>query len=157
MKIRIFYIGKDKKNHQAQAEQLYLDRIKHYMPIEIIQIKPGKYSSSLSASEIKDKEEKLFEKALGTDSRVVLLDEGGKLLDSKKFAKFVETQTSMGGKTINFIIGGAYGFSHSMKQKYKTIISLSPLTFAHHLARVILVEQLYRAMTILNNEPYHNS
>jgi len=157
LKIRIIYIGKDKKNHHSEAEQLYQKRINNYLPIELVKLKPQKYSQSLSAGEIRSKEEKIFEKELGTDSRVILMDEKGKTYNSMKFSKFIEKQTNLGGRTLSFVIGGAYGFSKSMKQKYPEKIALSSLTFAHHLARMVLLEQIYRAFTILNNEPYHNS
>ncbi len=157
MKFRIIYIGKDKKNHHSEAEKLYLKRLKNYVAIELVQLKPEKYSKSLSATEIKAKEAKIFEKELGANSRVILLDENGKQYDSMNFSKFVEQQTNLGGRVVNFVIGGAYGFSDMMKDKYKTKLALSSLTYAHHLARLVLLEQIYRAMTILNNEPYHNS
>ena len=90
MKFRIIYIGKDKKNHHSDAEKLYLKRLKNYVAIELVQLKPEKYSKSLSATEVKAKEAKIFEKELGANSRVILLDENGKQYDSMGFSKFMD-------------------------------------------------------------------
>jgi len=127
------------------------------MKIETKQIKPEKLSSSLSISEIRKSEAKLFTSHLKKESRVILLDEGGKQYKSKEFSNFLESQMSSGVSSLAFVIGGAYGFSEDIKKQYNKVISLSGLTFAHHLARVVLLEQVYRAFTIINNEPYHNS
>lgn len=157
MKITIYYIGKDKKNHFTEIEALYVKRISHYVKIEIKKIKPEKFSSSLAISEIQKKEAELFRNHLKNETRVILMDEGGKLHDSQGFSKYLETQISGGGSSIAIVIGGAYGFSDDIKRHYKNVVSLSKLTFAHHLARTVLLEQIYRAFSIINNEPYHNS
>jgi len=157
LKLKIYYIGRDKKNHYSEIEQLYLKRIKRYLPIEIIQLPTKKYSSSLSQKEIQNLESKIFEKVMAKESKVILLDESGKSMTSEKFASYLENQVSLGGHSIAFIIGGAYGFAKKIKSSNATLISLSPLTFAHHLARTVLLEQVYRSFTIINNEPYHNA
>lgn len=114
-------------------------------------------SSSFSQQEVQELESLQFQKVLKNESNVLLLDEAGKEMDSIGFSKYMETKIRTGGHSICIVIGGAFGFSSSMKQKYKDIVSLSKLTFAHHLARTVLLEQIYRAFTIMNNEPYHNS
>ncbi len=157
MKFKIYYIGRDKKNHYSEIEQLYLKRINRYLPIEIIQLPAKKYSSSLSRKEIQNLEGQIFKKEMAKESNVILLDEAGKSMTSKKFASFMEHQINRGGQSIAFFIGGAYGFSDKLKSSNATRISLSPLTFAHHLARTVLLEQIYRSFTIINNEPYHNA
>ena len=157
MKLRIYYIGKDKKNFYSDVEDLYLKRIKNYIQIELVQIKPEKYNKRLSAEEIQKIETQKFNKALGEQKNVILLDEVGKTYSSVNFSDFMQKRMNMGGHNISFIIGGAYGFSKEMKTKYKMIVSLSPLTFAHHLARTVLLEQIYRAFTIIHHEPYHNN
>lgn len=157
MKLKIYYIGHNKKNHHADVEQLYLKRLKNYLPSEIIALSPQKHSSSLSKEEIQAKEAQYFKKHLDPKASVILLDEKGKTYTSKTFSKFMVQEMNSGVKTLAFVIGGAYGFSEGMKKEYRKHLRLSDLTFAHHLARVVLLEQLYRAYTIINNEPYHNS
>ena len=156
MKIKIYYIGRDKKNHHSEAEGLYLKRLKSYVPIEIIAISPPKLSSSLSGQEVKVAEAALFMKHLGEERSVFLLDEKGKTFDSMAFSKLMEQQMSASVKQLIFLIGGAYGLGKELKSKYNRTLRLSDLTLSHHLARTVLLEQLYRAYTILNNEPYHN-
>jgi len=157
LKLRIYYIGKDKKNHFSDVEQLYMARIKRYLPLEVIQLPAKKYSSSLSAKEVQDLEGQIFEKAMTKEKNCILLDEAGKSMYSKKFASFMENKISRGGHSIAFFIGGAYGFSDKLKKSGVTLLSLSSLTMAHHLARIVLLEQIYRSFTIINNEPYHNA
>ena len=88
---------------------------------------------------------------------VVLLDEGGKILGSVEFAQYLEKKKNSIAKRIVFIVGGPYGFSEIVKARANERISLSKMTFTHQMVRLIFVEQLYRAMTILNNEPYHHN
>jgi len=132
-------------------------RIKRYLPLEVIQLPAKKYSSSLSAKEVQDLEGQIFEKAMTKEKNCILLDEAGKSMYSKKFASFMENKISRGGHSIAFFIGGAYGFSDKLKKSGVTLLSLSSLTMAHHLARIVLLEQIYRSFTIINNEPYHNA
>lgn len=156
MKIKIYYIGRDKKNHHSEAEALYLKRLKSYVSAEIIAIPPPKFSSSLSGQEIKDQEALLLLKHLGEEKSVFLMDEKGKTYNSMSFSKLMEQQMAASVKNLIFVIGGAYGLGKAVKEKYKQTLRLSDLTFSHHLARTVLLEQIYRAYTILNNEPYHN-
>jgi len=157
LRIQVYYIGKDKKNHHEAAEKLYLKRLKNYASIELVALPPLKLSKSLSNSEIKAKEAALFNKQLEQMDKVYLLDERGRMYSSEKFASFVQKNLSSGYRKVAFVIGGAFGFSEEIKKQYPELLRLSDLTFSHHLARTVLLEQLYRAFTILNNEPYHNS
>lgn len=157
MKLKVYYIGHSKKNHHADVETLYLKRLKNYLPTEIVALNPIKLSKSLSKEEIQIKEAAYFKKYLDPKASVILLDEKGKSYTSKGFSGLMESEMNKGVKTLAFVIGGAYGFSPDMKKDYRNHLRLSDLTFAHHLARAVLLEQLYRAFTIINNEPYHNS
>ena len=127
------------------------------MSIELIKLAPKKISSSHSPQEVQKIESKIFEKALEGIHNIILLDEKGKTMASKPFSKYLQNTINRGGHSIAFVIGGAYGFSAEMKASNRQVISLSELTFAHHLARTVLLEQIYRAFTIINNEPYHNT
>lgn len=157
MKIKIYYIGKDKKNHHQAAESLYLKRIKNYAAIELVALAPLKLSKSISSKEVKTKEAEYFIKHLKEMDKVYLLDEKGKMYTSEKFAGFIQKNLSSGYRKVAFVIGGAFGFSDGIKKTYPELLRLSDLTFSHHLARTVLLEQIYRGFTILNNEPYHNS
>jgi len=157
LKIKIYYIGKSKKNHHSEVEVLYLKRIKNYMPIEIVALAPLKLSNKLSPSEIKAKEAAYFNAQLPSNESIILMDELGKSYTSMKFANFIEKQMSSGIRCLSFVLGGAYGFSEKFKNEHPQKLRLSDLTFSHHLARTVLLEQIYRSFTILNNEPYHNS
>ncbi len=156
MQLNIYYIGRKNKNFFEEPEALYVKRISHYTKVKCIAINPSKIPASLSKSEVQKLEEKLMMSKLEPNSEIILLDEGGKIYDSKSFSVFIEQKMNSGKKHVSFLFGGAYGFSYDMKKKYSTI-SLSKLTMPHHLARLVFVEQLYRAYSILNNEPYHNT
>ena len=155
MGLRILYIGRDKKNFFDQAEKEYRKRIGRFARLEIDAIPPPKYSKSTPIPDIKKMESAIFERFIKSNERVILLDEKGKYFDSQKFARFIEQKLSH-SPNIVFVFGGAYGFEDSFKEKYKEKLALSELTMAHHLARVVFLEQLFRAFSILNNDPYHN-
>jgi len=158
MKIRLIYIGKSKKNFFLDEEKVYISRIKKYCNLEVKCISPIKGMSSLSGRELKDKEAELFVKEIKGDAIVILMDEKGRHYDSHEFAKMIENKLATAGqKDLCFLIGGASGFSERLKETFPHLIALSKLTMAHHLARIVLLEQVYRAFSILNNEPYHNN
>lgn len=157
LQIKLIYIGRDSKNHYRDAESLYLKRISRYFKNEIIAIKPGKYSKDHPVDLIQKEEAEKIEKQLSPSDQVVLLDERGQDLDSHRFAKLLDSHKNRSTRHLVFVIGGAYGLQAELKKKYKNHIRLSSLTFPHHLARAVLSEQIYRACSILNNEPYHNN
>ena len=115
-----------------------------------------KNTKNLTAEQQKEKEADLILKALGLGDTVVLLDEHGKEFRSVEFATWMERKLSATGKRLVFIIGGPYGFSPRIYQTAQEKISLSKMTFSHQMIRMIFVEQVYRAMTILRGEPYHH-
>jgi len=151
----LVYIGRAKKNIYSDAESEFIKRIKRYSKFDVLALNPPKLSSSSPRQLFQSKEEELLTQKLDKNAHFILLDETGKEFNSQQFSKFLDIKRSQHSK-INFIIGGAYGFSQSFRAKHKNIVSLSKLTFPHHMARLIFLEQLYRGFTILNNEPYHN-
>jgi len=157
VKIQLTYIGRDKKNLYADAESTFVKRIKNYhKDFRINAITPPSYSNSMTGSQIQEKEGiMLTEKIDFNKGQILLLDEKGKSYTSEKFASFLNNKMNL-SQDIHFIIGGAYGFSEKTKQKASNLIALSSMTMPHHLARVVLIEQIYRAYTILRNENYHN-
>jgi 23S rRNA (pseudouridine1915-N3)-methyltransferase len=148
-------IGKTGKDFLVAGEQEYINRLKHYVQIERIEIPDIKNAKKLTFQQVKDAEGKEILAKAGGD-RIYLLDERGKMYSSVAFSQFIQQQFNLGGKAIVFVIGGAYGFSEEVYAKASGKISLSTMTFSHQMIRMIFFEQVYRAMTILNNEPYHH-
>ncbi len=156
MKVAFWMIGKTSFPFITEGIQVYEKRLKHFLKLES-QIFPDiKKAGTLSPNQLKEKEGAQFlNKILPTDT-LILLDERGKEMDSKKFAAFVDQQFQHSSKRIVFVIGGAFGFSDDIKNRANHLLSLSKMTYSHQIIRVIFMEQLYRAMTILRNLPYHN-
>lgn len=154
MKITLLYIGKDKKNFYGDPESLFVTRINHYVSLKVVGIDPGKYSNSISVEEIKKREESLILSKLESNP-FILLDEKGSEYNSISFSKMIQKKMNAHSK-LTFIVGGANGLSDEIKRKSAGIISLSQMTMPHHLARLVFLEQLYRAFTIIQNQPYHN-
>jgi 23S rRNA (pseudouridine1915-N3)-methyltransferase len=155
MKVKLICIGKTGKDFLVAGEQEYINRLKHYVQIERIEIPDIKNAKKLTFQQVKDAEGKEILAKAGGD-RIYLLDERGKTYSSVGFSQFIQQQFNLGGKAIVFVIGGAYGFSEEVYAKASGKISLSTMTFSHQMIRMIFFEQVYRAMTILNNEPYHH-
>lgn len=157
MKIKLLMIGKNREKFIEDGYLFYTKRVLNYLPFEGVIIPPPKISANLSPEETKLREGELLIKKMKGDDFVVLLDEKGKSFTSGGFAGFLQQRMNSGIKTLTFVTGGAYGFSEEMYGIAHAKLSLSPMTFPHQLVRVIFMEQLYRAMTILRNEPYHNA
>lgn len=155
MKIFLILIGKTDKSYFKAAFDEYQKRIKKYIPYELIEIPDVKNAKNLSPEEQKTKEGELILKKL-PEGPVFLLDENGKDFTSPELAKFLQTKMNHGLKNISFVIGGPYGFSKEVYKKASSKIALSRLTFSHQMVRIIFAEQLYRAFTIINREPYHH-
>ena len=156
MKIKLLFIGETQDDFVKIALGKYFDRLKHYVEIEIIELSFKKSNKSLTESQIKLQEAEQALKKISIGDFVVLLDEKGSQLSSKEFSKMIQKYQLSGNKSIVFVIGGAYGFADELYKRANQQLALSKMTFTHQFARVILVEQIYRAYTILKNEPYHH-
>lgn len=156
MKIVLLVIGKTDAKYFADAIGEYQKRLIHYIPFEMEVIPDIKNVKNLSEEQQKSKEGELILKSLQTGDYLVLLDDKGKEYTSMKFAEYIEKKTHTVPKRLVFVIGGPYGFSQEVYNKANEKLTLSRMTFSHQMVRLIFVEQLYRAMTILNNEPYHH-
>ena len=156
MKFTLLVVGKTVEKHYIAAINDYTERTKHYTSFDIEVIPELKNTKSLSMEQQKEKEGELILKALQPGDVVVLLDEHGKEFRSIEFANWIERKMHTVNKRLVFIIGGPYGFSKEVYARADAKISLSKMTFSHQMIRLIFVEQLYRAMTILNNGPYHH-
>ena len=157
MKVELWAIGKTNERYLEQGFMEYEKRLKHYLKFNFLVIPNLKKASNLSPQEIKDREAKLVFKHLNTDDYLVLLDENGKQLSSTEFAEFLEHKFHLSFKRIIFLIGGAYGAAEELKRRANYQLSLSQMTFSHQMIRIFMAEQIYRAMTILKGEPYHNN
>jgi len=156
MKIKLLAIGKtDDKNLQLLISS-YEARLKHYIKFEIEIIPDLKNVKNLSKPEQKEKEGELILKNVTSSDQLILLDEKGAMHTSKEFSNFMQKKMNSGIKQMVMVIGGPYGFSNAVYQKAQGKISLSKMTFSHQMIRLFVVEQIYRAFTILKNEPYHH-
>ena len=153
MKILLLSFTRSEEKYIVEGVTEFEKRIKKYNSFETKIIKAKAESNS---TEQLKAEAKLLEQYFSSDTIVVLMDEQGKQFTSKKFAAFLQSKMNSGKKNLVFVIGGAYGFSGEVKKKASDLISLSPLTFPHQLAKLIFSEQLYRAFTILKGEKYHH-
>lgn len=156
MKFTLLIVGRTVEKHYITAINDYAERTKHYISFDIEVIPELKNTKSLSMEQQKEKEGELILKALQSGDVPVLLDEHGKEFRSIEFAAWIERKMHTVSKRLVFIIGGPYGFSPAVYTAAQEKISLSKMTFSHQMIRLIFVEQLYRAMTILNNGPYHH-
>ncbi|MCK9612795.1 MAG: 23S rRNA (pseudouridine(1915)-N(3))-methyltransferase RlmH [Bacteroidales bacterium] len=157
MKIILLLTGKTNITYINDGLMDYFKRINHYIRTEIITIPDIKGGKNYNITKIQSEEAGVQKKYFTKADFIVLLDENGEELSSVNFARFVEHKMQTGIKNLMFVIGGAYGFSDEIRNIANAEISLSRLTFPHQLVRLIFMEQLYRAFTIIRNEKYHHS
>ena len=156
MKIKLLLIGKTTDKSIKQIEAHYEKRIKHYATFESIVIDNSTVRSG-PEQVIKQKEGEMILKRVRPSDYLVLLDERGKTYSSVQWASEINNWMNSSKKTIILTVGGAYGFSDEVKKRGNSFVSLSAMTFSHQMVRIIILEQVYRAFTILNNEPYHHA
>ena len=155
MKSELIVVGKTTNKHFIAAINDYLERIGHYMPFSVTVIPELRNAKSLSQQQQKDKEGEAILRLLQPSDTVVLLDERGKEPRSIELADWLQRQQQTARRLV-FIIGGPYGFSQQVYSRADSMLSLSRMTFSHQMVRLIFVEQLYRACTIIKGEPYHH-
>lgn len=156
MKITVLAVGKTDRKELQQLIHIYAKRLTHYINFEIKLLPDIKNVKNLSVPEQKKKEGEAILKEVSPSDVMVLLDERGKQFTSKEMAASLQKRMNSGIKNLVFVIGGPYGFSDLVYEKAAQEISLSKMTFSHQMIRLFFVEQLYRAFTILKNEPYHH-
>jgi 23S rRNA (pseudouridine1915-N3)-methyltransferase len=156
MNIKLLAVGKtDDKNLQTLIEN-YQKRLSFYVKFDLEIIADIKNAKNLSEAQQKEKEGELILSKISPTDELILLDENGKTFSSVGFSEYLQKKMNSGIKTLVFVIGGPYGFSDAVYQKANGKVSLSEMTFSHQMVRLFIVEQLYRAFTILRNEPYHH-
>jgi len=156
LKVKLLLVGKTREKHWLEGIHQYEVRLKNYANFERIEIPDIKSRSNLSFEEIKKKEGELILGKLSKSAQLVLLDNNGKQYSSMEFSKFLQGKMLASTKELFFVVGGAYGFSEAVYNRAQQKFSLSKMTFSHQIVRVIFLEQLYRAYSILNNSPYHH-
>lgn len=156
MKICLLVVGRTVEQHFVSAINDYAERTKHYIPFDIEVIPDLKNTKSLTVEQIKAKEGEMILKQLSQGDYIVLLDERGKEFRSVEFADYISKKMNTVSKRLVFVIGGAYGFSKEVYSAANEKIAMSKMTFSHQMIRVIVVEQIYRAMSIINGLPYHH-
>ncbi|GBF20033.1 MULTISPECIES: 23S rRNA (pseudouridine(1915)-N(3))-methyltransferase RlmH [Arenibacter] len=156
MTIKLLVLGKTDSTQLSQLIEEYQNRLKHYIKFELEIIPDIKNTKNLSEKQQKEKEGDAILNKLNATDLLVLLDEKGKQKTSVEFSEYLQKNMNSGLKQLVFVIGGPYGFSDAVYQKSQGKISLSKMTFSHQMVRLFMVEQLYRAFTILRNEPYHH-
>ncbi|AUC80107.1 23S rRNA (pseudouridine(1915)-N(3))-methyltransferase RlmH [Nonlabens sp. MB-3u-79] len=156
MKITLLAVGKTDDSRMEQLTQMYVDRLQHYINFELEIIPDLKKTKNLSEEQQKNEEGKLILNKLEKSDFITLLDEKGKKYSSLQFAELINKRSVSGLKRLVFVIGGPYGFSPEVYARSNSKLSLSDMTFSHQMVRLFAVEQVYRAFTILKNEPYHH-
>lgn len=155
MKIKLITVGKVKQSYWRQAEQDFLSRIKHYINLDQVVVKDAVNRGAINDDLVKAKEAKAITEKIAADEFLVALSETGQQLRSDKFAAFFQDKMNRGITKVTFVIGGPLGLSQALLKDADTILSLSKMTLPHEMAKVVLLEQIYRAMTILRQEKYH--
>ncbi len=156
MKIALLQTGKTADKNISEVADIYSGRIKKYAVFEIITLPDLKNTRNLTVKEQNRKEGKRVLRSLSPEDYVVLLDERGKELRTVDFSAWIEKMFMLPGKRIVFVIGGPWGFSDEVYGRADFKVSLSKMTFPHQLVRLLFLEQLYRAFTVIKGEPYHH-
>lgn len=154
MKITFVSVGQVKKSSIGDAAADYLKRIKRYAPVDVIEVKDEAASPKVPREDVVRKEGQRILSALSIGGYNVILADTGTSMTSAGFSKFVEGLMNQGRKNVSFVVGGAYGLHKDVYDAADLVLSLSAMTLPHDLARLFLYEQVYRAFTIMRNEPY---
>ncbi len=153
MKCEFFFVGKTSEKYLQVGLDEYLGRLQHYIPTAVVLIPSSSQSDARKA--VLEEGENMLNRIKPRDC-IIVLDENGKLFSSPELAQKIQKVMSEGYSRLIFITGGAYGISDPVKNRANLILSFSKFTFTHQMIRLILAEQVYRAMTILRNESYHH-
>ena len=156
MNIELIVIGKTDQQEVASLVEQYAKRVNHYCKFTVTTIADVKNTRNMAPSRQKQLEGEMILRLISEGDWVVLMDERGRQFTSMEYASWLQKRMRSGVKRLAIVIGGPYGFSEEVYQRANEKISLSKMTFSHQIVRAIFAEQLYRAFTILNNEPYHH-
>jgi len=157
MKVKLITVGKTISPFLKEGEQEYEQRLKHYMKFERIDLKEIKRTKNTTTELLKKKEADLIISNINDTDYIVLLDEKGKEFSSIEFSEWIKNKVNFGHRSLVFLIGGAYGFDEKMYNRAQEKISFSRMTFSHQMIRLLFLEQVYRANSILKGEKYHHT
>ena len=155
MKFRLIWPRSQADAELGDTGRKYLERIGHFVPIEVVEVPPERGRQRKSDVAIMRAQSARLLAAIPDRGYTVVLDERGQMFDSLKFSRWIERLTIDSPHGVNFVVGGDVGFDDSVRQSADKLLSLSPMTLPHQLARVLLLEQLYRACTLMRNIRYH--
>jgi 23S rRNA (pseudouridine1915-N3)-methyltransferase len=156
MTIRLLFIGKTFQSFISEGCDEFEKRLSRYAKTEVVIIPDIRNQGTLSPAVLKKQEAEAVLKRLKPEDHLVLLDERGKQLSSVELSQSLQEKMNRGTRSLVFLVGGAYGFDELLYQRADEKLSFSKMTFSHQMIRLFLLEQVYRAFTILKNEPYHN-
>jgi 23S rRNA (pseudouridine1915-N3)-methyltransferase len=156
MKLEFWVIGKTAFDYLEEGIALYEKRLRNYVPFQFTVFPDIKNAKNMPSELLKSKEGELILNKLNSDDFLMLLDERGKQYSSVEFSTWIEQKLGSSHKRVVFLVGGAFGFSPDVYARANAQCSLSRMTFSHQMIRLFFIEQVYRAMTILKGEPYHN-
>lgn len=156
MKITLIAVGKMAESRLRDLVEMYISRLTHYIPFEYLQIADLKGSRGISNQQQKQAEGKAILDSLKSSDYVILLDERGKQFTSRELSQMIQQKANTLTGRLVIVVGGPYGFSEDVYSRANGLMSLSKMTFPHEVARMLIVEQLYRAMSIQRGEPYHH-
>ncbi len=156
MKLEFWVIGKTAFDYLDEGIALYEKRLRNYVPFQFTVFPDIKNAKNMPSELLKSKEGELVLNKLSSDDFLMLLDERGKQYSSVEFSTWIEQKLGSSHKRVVFLVGGAFGFSPDVYARANAQCSLSRMTFSHQMIRLFFIEQVYRAMTILKGEPYHN-
>jgi len=155
MKLRFIFAGSHSDRELSKVAERYLERIKHFFPVEVVEVPPERGRQGQSDVAIMRAQSARLDAAIPDRGHVVVLDERGQVIDSLKFASWLERLTIDSPHGVNFVVGGDVGLGPEVRQRADRLLSLSPMTLPHQLARVVLLEQIYRACTLMRGISYH--
>jgi 23S rRNA (pseudouridine1915-N3)-methyltransferase len=156
MKLILLQTGRTTDNYIVEGIANYYDRIKKYVSFDILTVPELRNTKNMPVNEQKIKEGEKLSEQINKDDYVLLLDEKGKEFDTVEFARFLEKLFLLRKKRIVFVIGGPWGFSDEIYKRADSKVSLSKMTFSHQLVRLLFIEQLYRALSVIKGDPYHH-
>ncbi len=157
MKLRLVCVGKLSEPFLRDGVREFAARVQRYLPFEVIELKEEKAGGKKAdPRKIKNLEGERILTRITPAAFVVVLDEKGRALSSEDLAELLETHMVQATPEVVAVIGGAYGLSDAVRKRADLVLSLSAMTFTHQMARLFFLEQVYRGMTIIRNEPYHN-